>query len=586
MAGRPSKRAAVSRKGVSAKNSVASPPTTSAFEAGSQTRRTLGWRAPTVSPNTAILGNLALLRDRSRTATRNDGYAKGAIDKLVYNLIGWGIKPLSKAESPAFRKQAQELWLRWTDQSDADGLLDFYGQQTQATRAWLEGGEVFVRLRPRLASDGLTVPLQLQVLEPEMCPHTYTDRRPNGNRVRAGIEFDGIGRRVAFWFHPSRNGDLTDFDASALKPVPASSVIHLFNPLRPGQLRGIPHLTQALVRLQELDKFDDATLLRQQIANLFAAFITRQQGTDAPSVMPLTGLPATESQDDRPILTMEPGILQELDPGETMEFSDPPDVGGTYVDFVKQQLRHIASAAQVPYEVLTGDMSGVNDRTVRLILNDFRRMLQSWQQQIIGFQFCRRVWMAWMEQAWLSGALPLPADYLTNPYPWADVAWMPQRWPYLNPVQDVEAEQLEIRAGFSSRSATVSEHGEDTEAIDAAQAADNARADALKLSYDSDGRKPLKAAAPATPDASGPAGPPANNQLPLVFSPVINLPAIDARTTIAPDAFRVEHNDQVDHHHAAPVAVETRVEKTILRDAQGRPEGVIERHIPQAPDVP
>src|SRR6185295_16924961 len=158
----------------------------STYDAGSTgTRRTKGWQVPTASPNANVF-NLATLRDRSRMATRNDGYAKNAIDVLVSELSGTGIKPQSEAVDVAFRKQVQELWREWTDESDADGLLDWYGQQSQAVRGWLEGGEIFVRLRPRLEKDGLSVPLQVQILEPELCPHTYTTTLPSGNRVRAG----------------------------------------------------------------------------------------------------------------------------------------------------------------------------------------------------------------------------------------------------------------------------------------------------------------------------------------------------------------------------------------------------------------
>jgi capsid protein len=67
--------------------------------------------------------------------------------------------------------------------------------------------------------------------------------------------------------------------------------------------------------------------------------------------------------------------------------------------------------------------------------------------------------------------------------------WIPQGWPYLQPVQDIEAQTEAIRSGFTSRSAVVSEQGEDAEQIDAEQAADNARADRLKLRYASDGRQ-------------------------------------------------------------------------------------------------
>ncbi len=457
-----------------------------AYDAGSTgTRRTVGWQAPTSSPNAAILHTLTTLRDRSRAATRNDGYAKGSIDRLVTNIIGTGIKPLSQAEDPDFRKAIHALWLRWTDESDADGLLDWYGQQAQAVRGWLEGGEVFIRLRPRMPKDELSVPLQVQVIEPELCPHTHTTMARNGNRIRAGIEFNGIGRRVAYWFHPSRPVGLQDYDAGQLRRVPAESVIHLFDPIRPGQFRGIPHLTQALIRLYELDKYDDATLLRQQLANLFVAFLTRPQDIGAGEALhPLTGLPI-ETKGDQEMLGLEPGLFQELGPGEKVEFSNPPEVRSGYADFTRQQLFHISAATGVPYETLTGDMSKVNDRTVRVILNEFRRRVQAWQHQIVAFQLCRKVWKAWLDRVFFSGAIEIPIDYIEDSGPWDGVKWMPQGWPYLHPVQDVQARKMEIRNGFTSRAAVVSEQGEDAEAIDLEQSEDNKRAEQLELNYDS-----------------------------------------------------------------------------------------------------
>jgi lambda family phage portal protein len=458
-----------------------------AYEAGSTgTRRTTGWYAPSTTANEALLANLTTLRQRSRAATRNDGYAKGAIEKLVSAIIGTGIKPLSQAPDADFRKAVQALWLRWTDESDADGQLDFYGQEAQAVRCWLEGGEAFGRLRPRLLTDGLTVPLQVQNLEPELCPHDY-NVYSSASRIRAGIEFDGIGRRVAFWFHPSRP-EYDDFDASRRVRLPAESVVHLFEPLRAGQLRGLPHLTQALIDLYELDQYDDAQLVRQKLANMFAGFIKRPPTIgDAEALNPLTGLTAT-TLNDQPLASLEPGLMQELDPGEEIDWSDPPEAPG-YPDFMRQQLFGVAAATGVPYELLTGDMRGVNDRTVRVLLNEFRGRVSAWQHSIVAHRYCRPIWRAWLERAFLAGAIPMPADYLANPGPWLAVKWTPPRVPYIQPVQDIDAQKAAIRAGLTSRSATVSEYGDDAEAIDLEQAMDNERADRLGLKYDSDGRQ-------------------------------------------------------------------------------------------------
>jgi lambda family phage portal protein len=470
------------------------------YEAGASTRRTYGWRAPSTKSNEALLANLTTLRDRSRAAVRNDGYAKGAIERLVTNIIGTGIKPMSLAADLDFRVKLNALFLRWTDECDADGMMDFYGLQAQATRTWFEGGEAFTRMRPRTPADGLSVPLQLQVLEPELCPHTH-NVFTSTQKIRAGIEFNGIGKRVAYWFHPSRP-EFDDYDASQLRRVPADSVSHLFEAWRPGQLRGLPQLTPALVTLFELDKFDDATLLRQQLSNLFVAFVRRPSlSGDAAELHPLTGAEPTTADDGGSMVAMEPGITQELAPGEEMTFSNPPAPNG-YSEFMRQQLSNIATATNVPYEVLTGDMRGINDRTVRVILHEFRRRIAMWQHQNVVFQFCRPVWKAFMDRVFLSGALPIPLDYLTDPTPWTNVKWVPQGWPYLHPVQDVQSNEAAVRAGFKSRAAVVSELGEDVEVIDAEQAADNARADALGLKYDSDGRTSATAAPPAPPPSS------------------------------------------------------------------------------------
>jgi capsid protein len=63
--------------------------------------------------------------------------------------------------------------------------------------------------------------------------------------------------------------------------VPDAEVMHLFRSLRPGQLRGVPWMANALLRLLELDQYDDAELLRKKFAAMMMGFITRQNPDDA-----------------------------------------------------------------------------------------------------------------------------------------------------------------------------------------------------------------------------------------------------------------------------------------------------------------
>jgi lambda family phage portal protein len=471
----------------------ARPAVRNSFDSATTGRRGKAWMAPTVGPNAATLPNLSTLRARSRHAYRNDPYGGGAIDIRVEQLVGTGIAPRSVAADAAFRERVQRAWDRWIEQCDADGRLDFYGLQAQATRCWQEAGEVFIRLRSRLPSDGFAVPLQLQVLEPELCPETY-DATRGMNTIRAGIERSPIGARVAYWFYRAHPADGTmTLNAGQLVALPAERVIHLYHPLRAGQLRGLPHLHRALLTMRDLDVGDDATLLRWQLGNMFMGWIQRSPAGLDPALDPLTGQAIQRDAKDQPMVAMEPGTMNDLLPGEELHFNEPPEAGQTYEAFMRQQLRKIAAAARVPYHALTGDMAQVNDRTIRVILQDFRRSLEQLQWQVLVHQLCQPVWTAWFDAAVVAGALPVPVGYFDDPEPWQRVEWHPDRWPYIHPVQDVQAEEMLVRDGFASRSQVVKARGYDVEEIDRQQAADHAREDAAGLVYDSDPRKTTQA---------------------------------------------------------------------------------------------
>ena len=104
------------------------------FEGAGEGRRSASWDAPDVGINSLNTPALRNLRARSRSAVRNDPYAFNVIDKRVSNLIGTGITPRPKTEDDALRKLQQDLWDDWVDESDADGLTDFYGQQALIAR--------------------------------------------------------------------------------------------------------------------------------------------------------------------------------------------------------------------------------------------------------------------------------------------------------------------------------------------------------------------------------------------------------------------------------------------------------------------
>ena len=440
------------------------------FDAAQSHRRLRGFRASRAHVNTLIAASGDTITARARWLVRNNGYAANAVESFASNVVGDGIKPSSTIADAAKKEELQALWLAWTDDADAEGLTDFYGLQRRAAREVFLSGEVFLRIRPRRAEDGLTVPLQLQMLPAEMLPLDMNRTLPGAGLIRQGIEFDGIGRRVAYHFLRRHPGDLTDPGlAGETVRVLAADVIHVLDPVEAGQLRGVSRFAAAIVKLFTLDLYDDAELERKKIAAMFAMFIT--------SPAPETPLEPTEED-----LEVEPGQVVRLDPGEDVSTPATPDSGGTYEPFQYRTLLQIAAALGVPYGYLTGDTARGNFSNTRISLIEFRRRISAWHHGVLVYQRCRAVWVRWMDTAVLSGALVLPG-YDSQRRQYQACAWLPTRWDWIDPMKDASAEILQIEAGLKSRTQALAERGYDAEQVDREIAAERKRERDLGLDF-------------------------------------------------------------------------------------------------------
>jgi len=461
------------------------------FDAGQHHRRLRGFRATRAHVNALIAASGPDITARARWLVRNNGYAVNAVESWAANTVGDGIKPISKIADAARKEELQRLWLAWTDEADAEGLTDFYGLQRRAAREVFLAGEVFFRFRPRREGDGLSVPVQLQMLPAEMLPLEQTGVSAAGNPIRQGIEFDRIGRRVAYHFFRRHPGDSTDPGlAGEIVRVPAAEVIHVIDLVEGGQLRGVSKLAPAIVKLFLLDQYDDAELDRKKVAAMYAMFVT----SPAPE-NPL----APDDEDGPDGVEISPGQIVRLDPGEDVTIGQPADSGGTYEPFQYRTLLQISAALGIPYPYIANDMVKGNFSNSRLALIEFRRRVSAWQHSVMVFQMCRPVWARFMDVAVLAGVLRLPgydrrrAEYLA-------CNWLPTKWDWVDPLKDANAEIAQIEAGLKSRTQAIAERGYDAEQVDAEIARERDREKRLGLDFRRPG-SPAQAPGGGNPNA-------------------------------------------------------------------------------------
>jgi lambda family phage portal protein len=455
------------------------------FDSAAQGRRTRGWVPPSSGPNSAMQG-IQTTVNRSRDAFRNDPIAASAIQKWATTLIGVGITPrFNRIKAKSRKAVIRDLYSDFVEFADADGVLNSYGQQTLAVLSLGMSGEVFARKRVRPITSRFNIPLQIQLIESDQCPKFDADIWPGlpaGNRIRQGIELTRSDRKVAAWMyrnHPGENStSLASIGIDLLERVPMEQLIHMFEPKRPGQLRGIPELSPVLTSIRTMGDYRDATLDRQRLANLFVAFITREMQLGGPggNEDALDGVDHGTDDAGNALAPLAPGIIQELGEGEKVEFSNPPEAGTTYSDYIRTETMSHAAGVNMPYELLSGDILNISDRTLRVIINEFRRFAEQRQWQTVIPMFCQPIMNWFAEACLLAGHISLNEFENVR-----RVEHSTHGWAHIHPVQDPQGKKLEVDAGFKARQQIISGNGDDPDDVDDMRKQDEDREANLKV---------------------------------------------------------------------------------------------------------
>lgn len=460
-----------------------------AYDFAKPSRATKSWKTPGTSARAEVGPALAVMRNRSRDLVRSNPWGIKARRQIPAHMVGEGVTPRPTDGAERTRKRALAAWNDWALETDIEAGIGFGGQQALIAGTVFEAGECLLLWDPDPnAVGGWTT----RVLEPDYLDETLNEASRNGGgRIVNGVEFDDRGRRVAYHLFRDHPGDLVPGlrrNTDRIR-VDARFVDHVFEVLRPGQVRGVPFMAAAGLRLRDVDDYLEAERWRKKIAAALAAFVTTPAG---PASSPL-GQVRTEADGEgklRAIERIAPGTIKRLAPGETVSFSAPPSDAGLEA-YLRAELMAVAAAIGAPYAEFTGDLRNANYSSMRLGRLEFYAILDAWQAHMIKPMLLRR---AWARVQGTSGVPGLPCE------------WSFPRRPWVDPEAEINAEIKAIRAGLISQPDAISARGDDWRQLLAEQAAFVAEADRLQLVVDTDPRKTsqggnVQGAQPATAPA-------------------------------------------------------------------------------------
>ena len=224
-------------------------------------RATRSWLPGGADADGDILPDLETLRARSRDLLRNAPLAAGAVNTVVANVVGSGLKlqarpdreylGLADQDADRWESSVEREWRLWSESAnlDATRTLDFAAFQELAFRQTLENGDVFILL-PKITRSGSPYSLCLQMVEGDrVCnPNFGIDK----NNLAGGVEKDKHGAPIAYHILNQHPGS-RKFIEYRWKRLPAfgsktnlRSVLHLYRMLRPDQSRGVPYLAPVI----------------------------------------------------------------------------------------------------------------------------------------------------------------------------------------------------------------------------------------------------------------------------------------------------------------------------------------------------
>lgn len=459
------------------------------YEGATKTHRGSKWRKLSMNSHgdTIALRDLHVLRERSRAFSRDNGWAVAAEDAVVTHTIGIGIMPSVIAvggfELDSETKQIFEAKLHAIFSSkllDNEGELSFYAMQEVILGTVFRDGEVFVR---RIWTADSRFPLSLEILEADYLDtrrDSVGHRKAGENYVKGGIEFNPNGRRVAYWFRSTHPGDQSQISTGKDSiRVDAKDVLHIagVSRRRPRQKFCVPWLSPVLLTLGDFDDFEDGVLVRQKIANAFVGVIEKT-GDELQGSLDDESETETGDRTD-PIM---PGTWQELEPGESMNFSNPPEAPD-FPSFSRQLLLKIAKAAGITYEALTGDLSTANYSSGRLGRIAMDSNVRRWQARIMIEQFLAPV------GKWIFEAMALTENRNLYPVATTSLTWTPPPRVIVDPAKELPAMIRRIRAGLLPLRQAIIESGGNPDLVLQSYAETNAKIDELGLVLDSDPRK-------------------------------------------------------------------------------------------------
>lgn len=407
--------------------------TSSPFESANRSPRRSN--VPGSAPRDAALDLTAGVRSelvrKSRYLIKNSGFLREIISSMALYSVGDGLKPQAESKNHEWNRKAEAYFNRWGRHAELTGRFNLTQSEHLVCKALDQDGEIFVH---KVLVDGMP---KIQLIE----SHRIGADDDSANSID-GITIDANGKPLSYSL-------LTD-DGTYVG-MPADSVLHIFDPDSPSQMRGFPSLQHSINHL-----IDEAELLAlekhavKDNSDITRVLTTARDDADDGDFK-LGGNTQNEGSDSGWLQSILGGKLVKIQPGEDIKPFESSRPSPTFTGFL-EHLRRDSALGLLPYE-FAADSSKLAGSGIRLTVAKADRKF-SYRQTLLIDRFLRPLWLWVIGQAITDGKL----EAVEN---WTEVNFTTPRRVTIDSGREALQNREDVKAGLKTLSDHYAELGMD-----------------------------------------------------------------------------------------------------------------------------
>lgn len=413
------------------------------YDAGRNDRLNSGWTP--IWNQSAEMTDKAYrdnIRARARDLERNSDIANGIISAWVRNVVGRGLTMQAKTDDEDLNTLIEKLWKYWCKarNCDVNGVQTFHEIiRTAVQRKYVDGG---IMIAKTYTSAGV-IPFQIQLIEVDELDTGAI--RPNfkGNTVVDGVEVNSFGKPVGYhikqYLPDGSPGTESRFYS-------VDDIVFYFSKTRPSQVREMSQLAQTVPRIRDITSYMEAVSVKERVATCLSVFIKKAipSGGVVGRGSRAGPLPGNAGYNG---VSMTPGMISELQPGEDIAIVNPANQGGSATDFVRLQQRLSGAGQGLSYETTSRDMSQVNYSSARQGLIEDERTYSIEQDNLIE-HVLSEIYETFLISAVIAGEISINIhDFWNGKRGYLDHIWVPQGRKWIDPQKEANANRTAMQTG-------------------------------------------------------------------------------------------------------------------------------------------